>query len=186
MDRDFKILVPLMAMAMLVAIVNAAVFGYYPITLSVTGVQPIQFEAGTNAGNPDLGDGNTIVVTLGPNLASADITLHPTYHKTYYKNVLKVNNLDSVKSYYIGIKVNTALSGFTIAKMHVYDSTHTTLIGSFDLTTTGADYWYGPLSAGSNYIIDFEFVYPEGSPLPSGVSASIELIFSPQNTEAPQ
>jgi len=174
----------LIALAAIVAAVNAAVFAYYPITVNITGTQPVAFDLGSNANQSDLGAGNSIVVSLGSNSTSVTITIHPTYQYTYYHNITLVKNIDTGKSYYVAFRVTQPISGWpagSVAKMIVYTSGGTKVI-EVDLKQQYTTSWIGPLSAGDYYRIDFYIYYPEGSSLPSGTSVSVQLIYSPQNT----
>ena len=185
MSRGMKIKVLLiLAAALALLMVNAAVFAYYPVTITVTGVQPVILELGDNAGKDDLGADNRILVTLGPKNASASITLHPTYHTTYYKNVTVIKNLDS-KAYYVAIRVNDVAdpSVFTEASLIICDSSGAT-IATIDLTATGTSSWLGPLGAGDNFSLDFRFNIDEGVDLPSAETIGFQVIYSPQNVEA--
>ena len=57
----------------------ASVFVYYPATITVSPViPPVVFATGSNAGQPDLGYGNTIQVITGSNGTKLDVTIHPT------------------------------------------------------------------------------------------------------------
>ncbi|MEM4430157.1 MAG: hypothetical protein QXM08_03270, partial [Thermofilaceae archaeon] len=62
----------------------ASVFAYYLLDLRVVPTAPgVVFEPGSNAGQPDIGVGNTITVTIGANKTSASIIIHPTYQVSY-------------------------------------------------------------------------------------------------------
>lgn len=165
-------------MAALIAVVFASVFVYYPLNVTVSPTSaPVVFQTGTNAGGTDLG-GNTITVSLGSNAASADITVHPTYQTTYYEDVLRLVNTDSSTTYYVTIRVNTAVgSGFTTAKLIVNGV-------QVDLTATG-DTTIGQIPASGSWQVDLQFVVPEGSPLPSSSTASIQVIYSPSSGTPP-
>jgi len=178
-------LVLVVVLALVLALTNAAVFAYYPITVSATGVKPVYFDLGSNAGQADLGDNNNIAVTLGASGCSLDISVHPTYQETYYKNVSVIINTDTVKAYYIAFRVETPFSfpAGSQAKMRIFDEGNN-LVGEVDLLTSGDTGWFStPLSADSKFRIDLYFYYPEGEPLPSGATATVKLIYSPQNVE---
>jgi len=180
-----RTLATLAALAITLAIVNASVFAYYPIDVTITGVQPpVAFDLGGNANKADLGAGNNIAVALGANSASAAITIHPTYQHTYYHDVLKVNNIDTNKAYYVAFKVTSAISSWpsgSVAKMIIYSSGGSNVLEVY-LTAGGTTNWIGPLNAGDYYRIDFYIYYPEGNQLPSGTQVRMQLIYSPQNT----
>jgi len=178
-----RTLATLAALAITLAVVNASVFAYYPITVTITGVQPVVFDYGSNANQPDLGKDNNIAVALGANRASAAITIHPTYQHTYYHDVLEVKNTDTDKSYYVAFRVTRSISDWpqnSIAKMIINDSDNQKKL-EVDLTASGTTEWIGPLSAGDYYRIDFYIYYPEGSQLPSNTQVQLQLIYSPQN-----
>ncbi len=182
-NKTLKPLLLLLIIATTIAVVNASVFTYYPITLNVSPVTPpIVFSSGTNTSQPDL-RGNKIYVNIGPNNASLTITVHPTYQTTYYKNITIIKNLDT-KAYYIAIRVTTPLSGPTLAQMLIYDNANK-LVFTVDLLTTGT-YPANPvlLSAGAWYRIDLKFTYPEGSELTSS-TAQVQLIYSPSSETPP-
>jgi len=173
----------LIALAVALAIANASVFVYYPITVNITGVQPVAFDLGSNANQADLGTGNYIAVSLGANKSSVTINIHPTYQYTYYHSIVLVKNIDTGKSYYVAFRVVTPISGWpsgSVAKMIIYGSDGSKKL-EVDLIAGGTTSWIGPLNADDYYRIDFYIYYPEGSPLPSGTTASVRLIYSPQN-----
>jgi len=173
-------------LALVLAVVNAAVFVYYPMTVNITGVRPVVFDYGSNANKPDLGTGNSITVTLGASNTSVTIGIHPTYEYTYYHNVTLVKNIDTGKSYYVAFRVTQAITGWptgSVAKMLVYSSGGSKVV-EVDLKQSYTTSWIGPLSAGDYYRIDFYIYYPEDYPLPSGTTVELQLIYSPQNTES--
>jgi hypothetical protein len=182
-------LIALLAVAALVSIVNASVFVYYPITVELQPTQPpIIFSEGRNAGGRDL-YGNTIGVSMGNANTSLTITVHPTYQTNYYKNLTVINNVDS-NSYYVAIRVNTAFSNSKIisAKLLIFDSSGTN-IAVVDLLTTGTTSWLGPLSAGGKWFVDINITISETGGSPGSApftsdSASLQLIYSPQNVES--
>ena len=168
--------ISLLAIAAVSSMAFAAAFVYYPLNVALEGQSPpIVFAAGGNAGGGDLW-GNTITVSIGANGTSLGLTLHPTYQKTYYKDVALIVNNDNSNSYYVMLRVTTPLSGIQ-AKLILSDGTE------IDLTTTG-DYGWITLGAGSSLTVDVEVNIPEGVTLDT-YTASLELIYSPQNTETP-
>jgi len=173
--------------AVVAALVNAAVFVYYPITVSITGYQPIVFDYGSNANQPDLWGDNYINVTLGLNGASVAIAIHPTYQHTYYHNVTLVKNVDYSKSYYLAFRVTQPVTGWpdeSVVKMIIYSSDGVK-IGEVDLKQSYTTSWIGPLNAGDYYRIDFYIYYPEGYRLPRNTQIQLQLVYSPQNIESP-
>jgi hypothetical protein len=183
-----KILI-LLSLTVLLAIVNAAVFTYYPTNLSLAPVAPpIVFSNGKNAGQPDLSGTNTIGVTIGSANTSLTITLHPTYQYNYYKNITIIKNQDT-KAYYVAIRVNTPLinSKISNATLHIYDITGAT-IANVNLKATSPTGWLGQLNSNSKWFIDIILSISETGGTPSTApfssdSASLQLIYSPQNAE---
>ena len=181
-------LITILAILALFALVGTAVFVYLPGDITVGPVNPpIQLAPGSNAGQPDLA-GNTIGVTIGANDSSFTLNVNPTYQKTRYHDVVRINNPSppAGDSYYIAVRVNTPLSGpYSSATLYVIDSTNTVVL-TVDLTTTGTSVWSSsPLADGQYFRIDVEFVLPEGSQLPGSSTINIEIIYSPQNTVTP-
>lgn len=169
-----------------VAFIAASVFAYYPLQLAVQPTAPpIVFAAGTNANQPDLGSGNTISVTVGQNSTSATITIHPTYHTTYYKNVTIIKNTDN-KAYNVWLVLdqvaNTLPSGSKVYLV-VYSKGATRDLSAgypepgapsgavkvIDLTATGTNspVSIGSLASGSTWEIDFMVYIPEGASIRS-------------------
>ncbi|MEM4615261.1 MAG: hypothetical protein QXN25_06685, partial [Desulfurococcaceae archaeon] len=113
----------------------ASVFAYYPLTITVSPTEPgVVFERGSNAGQPDIGEGNTITVSVGANKTSASVTIHPTYRENYYKDVLQiVNNDDNAMNVYIVFTFvsNTLPAGSTV-KLFVYEGA--TRVRELDVT----------------------------------------------------
>lgn len=181
---DMKKLYLLAILALALAVANAAVFVYYPMTVNITGVRPVVFDYGSNADQPDLGTGNNIAVTLGASNTSVTIGIHPTYEYTYYHNVTLVKNIDTGKSYYVAFRVTQPITGWpsdSIAKMIIYGSDNQKKL-EIDLKATAGTTtsWIGSLNAGDYYRIDFYIYYPEGNQLPSNTQVQLQLIYSPQ------
>ncbi|MEM2088717.1 MAG: hypothetical protein QXF52_08655 [Thermoproteota archaeon] len=181
--KEFVVLTILLALA--VSVVNAAVFVYYPISITAQwGPRPVYFAEGTNAGGTDLGAGNTITVSLSEEDTSASITVHPSRRgTTRYKDVLRIVNSDT-QAYYIGFTVDTAFddSAISVAQL-IVRTTGGALVGTVDLTSTGTTWVPWTLDASSQLRVDLRFTISSGS---SGSdSASITLVYSPQNSESP-
>jgi hypothetical protein len=180
----------LVAGLMAMVFVAASVFAYYPLSITVSPTTPpVTFAAGSNAGNDDLVSGNTITVSLGDNYASASVTVHPTYQRTYYKDVLRITNSDS-KAYNVHIKVETAITTFPLGstiQLKIYASGASragTPIATVDLISTGT-VSIGSLSSGGTWEVDVEVIIPEGSPLPSPATANLQLIYTPSSETPP-
>ncbi|MGC8577958.1 MAG: hypothetical protein ACP5M7_08230 [Thermoproteota archaeon] len=184
-----KKLLTLVLVALALAVVNASVFTYYPINITLAPQQPpLIFQPGSNTGKPDL-YGTTITATLGDASTSLTLTVHPTYQTTYYKDIAEVKNQDPSKSYYVAIRVNTPFTGPTEAKLLVFSGS--TNVAAVDLLSTGTTAWLGPIPANGVWSIDLKVVIPEtggsssSAPSISQPTASVQLIYSPQNTESP-
>jgi len=189
-----KKLLLLTAIACILGVAFAAVFVFFPANITMSFANPpVIFLPGKNANQPDIGQGNNIGVTVGENKTSVSITLHPTYQKTYYQNITLVKNVESSsgKAYNLWFKVNNPISGLPAgsqAKLLVYQAgaaRNGVPILAVDLTSSGVSNMIA-LNANSFYEIDFFVVFPEGQPLPqNSVTASLELIFSPQSETPP-
>ncbi|MCC6009918.1 MAG: hypothetical protein LM588_02855 [Fervidicoccaceae archaeon] len=175
----------LVAGLMAMVFVAASVFAYYPLSITVSPTTPpVTFATGSNSNQNDLGPGNTITVSLGSNSASASVTVHPTYQKTYYKDVLRITNSDS-KTYNVYIRVDTAIASFPAGStilLKIYDSG--TPIATVPLTSTGT-VSIGSLSGGGAWEVDVEVYIPEGSSLPSSATANLQLIYTPSSETPP-
>ncbi len=174
------------------AVANASVFVYYTSSLTIQASKPpVYLQAGGNANGPDLG-GKTILVNVGSGGASATLTLHPTYGKTYYKNVLRVVNQDNESAYTVHLRVTNPLSDtlVTSAKVYVYDDTGKRQ-ATLDLMDSNNEVSF-TLSAGKTYTIDVEIVISENGGSPStapnltDTQASFDLIYTfPGTVETP-
>ena len=187
MNRYFKSFT-ILALSLVFAVAFASVFVYYPVDLTITGASPpVILEEGSNANQPDL-MGNIISVTIGQNGTSASIQLHPTYQKTYYKNITIINNTDAGNSYYITIRISDALNGLpagSSANMIIYDK-NGVFIANINLMSTGTYSIATLLSASSWWRIDFEIYIPEGVLLSSITDTLVmEIIYSTSNETPP-
>jgi hypothetical protein len=181
--KELVVLTILLAVA--VSVVNAAVFVYYPISITAQwGPRPVYFAGGTNAGGTDLGAGNTITVSLSEEDTSASITVNPSRRgTTRYKDVLRIVNSDT-QAYWIGFTVDTAFDDVAIGTAElIVRTTGGALVGTIDLTSTGTTWVPWQLSASSQLRVDLRFTISSGSP--GSDSASITLVYSPQNSESP-
>jgi len=193
-----RTLATLAALAITLAVVNASVFVYYPLNISLTPSKPaVYFVAGNNANGPDImyGAGNTIAVTIDSAGAQASITVHPTYQRTYYKEVLKITNQDN-QAYYVWLIIDDPITittdgNLTAAKLYVKDASDTT-VKPIDLSQTGS-VQIGQISGGATWRIDLEFQItgygsngsPDQAPKLSDVSASLRLAYTPSNETPP-
>jgi len=102
-------LIALLAIATLISIVNASVFVYYPINLTISPQNPpVVFLEGSNAGGNDL-RGNTITVITSNSGTSLTIKVHPTLQKNYYYDIAKIKNNDDPHTYYIKFRVTNPI-----------------------------------------------------------------------------
>ncbi|MEM4594357.1 MAG: hypothetical protein QXL83_06755 [Zestosphaera sp.] len=183
-------ILPIVTLAIM-AVVLASVFAYYPLTITAQPTAPgVVFEAGSNAGKPDIGTGKTITVTIGDNKTSASITIHPTYQENYYKDVLKIKNNDDneMKVYIIFTSVNPNLPQDSVVKLFIYDETTGTRVKELDITNPGINRLtsIGSIAAGGTWQIDFYVYIPEGTRITgTSYSASARLVYSPSTTETP-
>ncbi|ADM28126.1 hypothetical protein Igag_1322 [Ignisphaera aggregans DSM 17230] len=188
----------LIALAVALAVANASVFVYYQLNLTLTASQPaVYFVAGNNAGQPDVmyGAGNTIDVTIDSAGAQAWITVHPTYQKTYYKDVLRIVNQDS-QAYTVWLIIDDAINvgvNLTSAKLYVKD-VNGNPVNTVDLSqTTSTPIQIGQISGRATWRIDLEFQItgygakgsPSQAPKLSDTSASLRLVYSPSSETPP-
>ncbi len=170
-----------LAIAIILSHAYSAVFVYYPITVGIQPVSPpIVFSPGSNAGQPDLGPGNTIGVDIGTNNISLSLTLHPTYQHTYYHNLSLIVNNDT-KAYYVTFRVTGAASlpSGSAARLLVYNSPNGgSIVADVNLLSTGDTSASIPINAGEKWRIDVYIFIPEGAALPSPTTASVQLIYS--------
>ncbi|MFZ8791941.1 MAG: hypothetical protein ACO2OS_06730 [Thermosphaera aggregans] len=185
-----KYILGLTIATILASIVFASVFVYYPASVQVSPrAPPVIFEEGSNSNQRDL-YGETITTDIDATGTSASITLHPTYQRTYYKDVLRIKNQDS-EVYYVKVNVVSTITGGNIvsAKIHVYRGD--VKVGEIDLLTTGLqpDSWIA-LNGNGELRIDLEFRYAttggshDTAPPGSG-TISLELVYSTVNNETP-
>jgi len=180
--KELVVLTILLAVA--VSVVNAAVFVYYPISISAEWNRyPIKFEQGTNAGHYDI-DG-TIGVTLEDGDTTATITVHPSRRGvTRYKDILKITN-NGTQAYYIGFANVTDHFGapISVAKLLLYNASNNNYIGEVDLMDTLNTWPVGSLSAGQSIRVDLLLKISSGS---SGSdTAEFSLVYSPTNELLP-
>jgi len=193
----------LVTLAVLITIVNASVFVYYPMTVNVSGTTAeVRFAPGSNANKDDLA-GQTIEVVLeGSYNTKATITVHPTNERTYYRNVLVIENYGVGHTYYGWINVKTAISSsaITLANLYVKDSSGS-VVATIDLKSNviqptqsaSPDYITIPVATQSGatvtpgrLYIDIEIQIDRG--VDAGTvsdTAVLELIYSPQSAERP-
>ncbi|MEO3994042.1 MAG: hypothetical protein QN229_07050 [Desulfurococcaceae archaeon TW002] len=112
-------LIALLAIAALVSVVNASIFVYYPIILTISPQEPpVIFMEGSNAGKKDLW-GNIITVEIEDEGTKLAITVHPTLQKNYYYDIVKVKNKDTDNPYYIKFRVLEPINDDRISKAYL-------------------------------------------------------------------
>ena len=193
-------LLALVSLAVFASIVFASVFVYYPASITVSPVSPpVVFATGTNANQPDLGYGNTITVSTGSNGAKLDVTIHPTYQVTYYKNIAKIVNNDQ-QTYYVYLRVQSPATGLPSGSqliLYIYNAggarslsgypqpTPSGYVASLDLTTSGSTSQI-TLNSGSSVELDVYVYIPEGATLSSSpVTAQLLLVYTLSSGESP-
>jgi len=185
-----KYILGLTIATILVSIVFASVFVYYPASVQVSPTAPpVIFIEGSNSNQRDL-YGTTITTDIDATGTSASITLHPTYQRTYYRDVLRIKNQDS-EVYYVRIRVTSTITGGNIVSAKLYIYSGGSRVGVVDLLTTGLqpDSWIA-LNGNGELRIDFEFRYTTSGgshdTAPSGSGTiTLELVYSTVNTEDP-
>ncbi|MGC8678674.1 MAG: hypothetical protein ACP5TH_02605 [Fervidicoccaceae archaeon] len=179
----------LVAVSLVSAAVFASVFVYYPVSVTATPTAPpVIFAEGSNANKADL-YGNTITVSISQANTSLSIAVNPTYQITYYKNITLIKNLDS-NAYYIAFRVNTAATDTNLQSVQliIKDSSGNTK-ATIGLKTTSTSSWI-QIPANSQYTVDLSISYTAGasstySSAPgNGFTASLQLIYSTQNSES--
>ena len=182
-------LLPLVVWLMALAFVAASVFVYYPLSVTVSPVEPpIVFGLGSNANQSDL-CGYNITVELGPKNTSAAITIHPTYETTYYKNVTIISNTDT-RAYNVSLRVVQAINfpPGSILELRIYaggaNRSAVRPIATVNLTLMYTKY-IGELSSSGRWEVDVRVHIPQGSSWPSSATAYLELIYTPSSERPP-
>lgn len=182
--------------AVALALVNAAVFVYFPMNIGLSPQNPpIYFDLGSNAGGSDLW-GNTISVSTSQANTILNIQVHPTYQTNYYKNIATIKRQDTTHAYYVLFKVTDAISdtNVTSAYLIITNSTTGEEIARVDLTNTMGvqpSSWISISSSDTlNVSLEITISPSNGvtyntSPHLEDGSATVQLIFSPQGNEMP-
>jgi hypothetical protein len=171
--------------ALLASLLNIALFLCYTMEITDSLSQRLLYlyVTGTNTGVRNLSDAE---VNLSEESNTVIITLHP-YRRgtTCYKDVLRISNRDTKKTYYIGFSVDTAFDDAAIAEAElvVRDATTGALVGTVNLRSTGTTWSPWSLGAGGQLRVDLRFRV--SSDASGSDSASIQLIYSPQSAESP-
>jgi hypothetical protein len=174
-------LIALLAIATLISIVNASVFVYYPITLTISPQNPpVVFSTGSNSNKRDLWD-KTITVSIDDD-TRLTIKVHPTLQRNYYYDIAKIENKDT-NTYYIKFRVTNPIP---ITDGRVNEA-YLIINGDYkiDLKNDGVqpdDNWI-ELSSSSAFRVDLYIVL---NSVGSGdIMAGVDLIISTTNTESP-
>ncbi|MEM4655362.1 MAG: hypothetical protein QXD80_00150 [Acidilobaceae archaeon] len=166
----------------------AAVFAYYPLDIIAQPTAPgVVFVPGSNAGQPDIGTGNQIEVTIGASQASATIKIHPTYRESYYKDALQVNNKDdnAMNVYIIFYAVTNNLPVGSVVKLLVYEGN--TKVKELVITSPplNTPVFIGTLQVNVIWRFDFYVYIPEGTDITNAIyTAGAKLVYTP-STETP-
>jgi hypothetical protein len=187
-------------LALALALVNAAVFVYYPMNITVSPQKPpVYFDYGSNANQNDL-MGNTISVAISQASTSLSIQVHPTYQVNYYKNITVIKSQDTSNAYYVLFDVTDPINdtSVTSAYLIISDSSGTP-IATINLTETGIQplnashkpVWI-TVSSGDTLTVSLNITITPGSeatydtnPSLKDGSATVKLVYSPQNSEYP-
>ena len=175
-----------------ISVVNAALFVYYGVSITAQGQPPpVVFAPGKNANGTDL-RGTQILVSFDSTNTSLTITVHPTYRTHLYRNITLIVNQDSANAYYLAFNVTTAFTNTKITQAKLFIKTLAGApIATIDLKATGVQGWPITLPANGKLRIDLFLVITPGpsdgfnNPPFTSDSATLQLIYSPQNAESP-
>jgi len=165
-------LIALLAIATLISIVNASVFVYYPIILTISPQNPpVVFSAGSNANKKDLW-GETITVITGDG-TSLTIEVHPTLQRNYYYDIARIKNNDGSNTYYIKFRVTKSITDSRV------DEAYLIINGDYNINLKSGGVqpndWI-VLSSSSEFRVD---LYIELNSYGSGdITAEVDLIIS--------
>jgi hypothetical protein len=174
-------LIALLAIATLISIVNASVFVYYPITLTISPQNPpVVFSSGSNSNGRDLWD-KTITVSTSDG-TSLTIEVHPTLQRNYYYDIAKIKNNDGSNTYYIKFRVTEPITDSRVDKAYlIINGDYNNKI---DLKSSGVQPggWI-TLTSSDEFRVD---LYIElNSVESSSITAGVDLIISTTNAERP-
>ena len=175
-------LIALLAIATLISIVNASVFVYYPINLTISPQEPpVVFSAGSNANKRDLGD-RTITVITSNSGTSLTIEVHPTLQRNYYYDIAEIKNNDDSNTYYIKFRVTEPITDSRVDKAYLIINEDYN--NKIDLKSSGVqpNDWI-ELSSSSEFRVDLYIVL---NSVGSGdITVGVDLIISTTSTESP-
>ena len=178
-----KKLIALLAIATLVSIVNASVFVYYPINITITPQNPpIVFVEGDNADQRDLW-GNTITVNIGDSGTSLAIEVHPTLQRNYYYDIARIKNNDISNTYYIKFRVTNYIDDDRVTKAYLIISDPGTqyqkIVDLMDENLQPNE-WIS-LGASGELRVDL-YIVLSGYDGSSSISVGVDLIYSATST----
>lgn len=182
-----RLLAPALALILAALVISsmATVIVGYPIGVTAGYVEnDVKLDFGSNSNKAGLA-GNTITVSIGANASSATITIHLTYGKVMYIDILRINNSATAPTYYIGFDVSHNLPATIVTRAELIVDTGTGTV-SYDILTGGWSGWLTTIDPGSEYEIHFIFEVAEGQKLPTTTSTiNLRLYWSPSDTETP-
>ena len=175
-------LIALLAIATLISIVNASVFVYYPITLTISPQNPpVVFSTGSNSNKRDLWD-KTITVSIDDD-TRLTIEVHPTLQRNYYYDIAKIKNNDDLNTYYIKFRVTKSINDDRVNEAYlIINGDYNNKI--IDLTSGGVQPsdWI-TLSSLGEFRVDLYIVL--NSVEGGDITVGVDLIISTTNTESP-
>jgi len=176
-------LIALLAIAILISIVNASIFVYYPINLTISPQNPpVVFSSGSNSNGTDL-RGNTITVITSNSGTSLTIEVHPTLQRNYYYDIAKIKNNDDLNTYYIKFRVTKSINDDRVNEAYlIINGDYNNKI--IDLTSGGVQPsdWI-TLSSLGEFRVDLYIVL--NSVEGGDITVGVDLIISTTNTESP-
>ncbi|MEM4924369.1 MAG: hypothetical protein QXE70_08415 [Ignisphaera sp.] len=185
MNTVKQIVVPI-AVLLVTSIAFASVFAYYPLTITVSPQAPgVRFGAGSNAGQPDIGTGNTISTTIGQSGTSVSITIHPTYQENYYKNVTVITNSDD-NAMNVYLIFDSVSSNLPTVKLFVYEGTTKVTVLDIASQSIGTPIRVGQIASGKTWQIDLYVKIPEGTSITGAqYQVTARLVYTPSSEETP-
>ncbi|MEM2528219.1 MAG: hypothetical protein QXG40_02350 [Ignisphaera sp.] len=185
MNTAKQIVVPI-AVLLVTSIAFASVFAYYPLTITVSPQAPgVRFGAGSNAGEPDIGTGNTISTTIGQNGTSVSITIHPTYQENYYKNVTVITNSDN-NAMNVYLIFDSVSSNLPTVKLFVYEGTTKVTVLDIASQSIGTPIRVGQIASGKTWQIDLYVKIPEGTSITGAqYQVTARLVYTPSSETPP-
>ncbi|MEM1678433.1 MAG: hypothetical protein QXU96_08755 [Ignisphaera sp.] len=185
MNTVKQIVVPI-AVLLVTSIAFASVFAYYPLTITVSPQEPgVRFGAGSNAGQPDIGTGNTISTTIGQSGTSVSITIHPTYQENYYKNVTVITNSDD-NAMNVYLIFDSVSSNLPTVKLFVYEGTTKVTVLDIASQSIGTPIRVGQIASGKTWQIDLYVKIPEGTSITGAqYQVTARLVYTPSSEETP-